>query len=199
MYDFYRHPALVDLAEDLLGTSEIVAHSTFNARPKLPDQKWTTTPWHQDVQYYANHYQNPEDVRIEVISMWIPLQRVTEQNSCLQVAPNFYQESVLDVHQDEESGFIGLSKEDAAKLKPVTIEMERGDILCFDQFVPHRALPNASDAVRWSMDIRYESNLAPTNLSKQLGFVARSGANPLLEESCEQWLEKWKDMPRGRY
>jgi hypothetical protein len=199
MYDFYRHPALVDLAEDLLGVPEVMAHGTFNARPKLPDQKWTDTPWHQDVQYYVKQYTNPEDVRIEVISLWLPLQRVTEQNSCLQVAPDFYPEQALEAHHDEESGFIGLSKEDAAKIKPISIEMERGDILCFDQFVPHRALPNVSDAVRWSMDIRYESNLTATDHGKKLGFTARSKTHPQLEDGCEQWLEKWKDMPRGKY
>ena len=44
--------ALLDLAEDLLGTAELSVHGIFNARPKLPDQRWTDTPWHQDAQYY---------------------------------------------------------------------------------------------------------------------------------------------------
>jgi hypothetical protein len=54
MFHFLAHPALVDVAEDLLGTPEVSAHGIFNARPKLPDQRWTDTPWHQDAQYYKD-------------------------------------------------------------------------------------------------------------------------------------------------
>src|SRR5690242_12096601 len=72
MFQFLAHPTLVDIAEDLLGTPEVSVHGIFNARPKLPDQRWTDTPWHQDSQYYKD----AQD--LHVLSMWMPLQRVTE-------------------------------------------------------------------------------------------------------------------------
>lgn len=192
MFDFMRHPVFLDLAEDLLGNPEILAHGIFNARPKLPDQLWTDTPWHQDAQYYT------DAANTHVISMWMPLKKVTEYNSCMQVAPGFFQDRLLEAY-DDVSGFIGLSKQDAAKLKPVSVEMEPGDLLCFTQLMPHRALPNQSDAVRWSMDVRYEALPTATESGSIQGFTARSEANPDAVDTYEQWLEKWKEIPCGSY
>jgi phytanoyl-CoA hydroxylase len=193
MYAFLRHPKLLDLAAELLGTNELSVHGIFNARPKLPDQKWTDTPWHQDAQYYrdAEH--------VHVVSIWMPLQKVTEHNSCLQVAPGFFTDTLLEGHRDEESEFLGLSKEDARTLQGVSVEMEPGDALCFTQLLPHRALPNHSDAVRWSMDIRYEATSTATEVGRKQGFVARSFEQPNSVESYETWLAKWASIPRGSY
>ena len=80
MYDLLVESSLLDLVADLLGSDEISVHGIFNARPKLPDQRWTDTPWHQDAQYYR-------DVeRVHVVSIWFPLEAVREECSCLQVA-----------------------------------------------------------------------------------------------------------------
>lgn len=193
MYDYLVHSVSLDLAEDLLGTPEISVHGVFNLRPKLPDQKWTDTPWHQDAQYYkdAEH--------THVISMWSPMQPVSEHNSCLQVAPGFFVDRVRDGVIDEETGFLGLTKEDSAKLTGISIEMEPGDILCFNQLLPHRALPNRSDAVRWSMDLRYEATEHATESGKQFGFVARSLRDPSSVTPFDEWLTKWETVPEGAY
>ncbi len=193
MYAFLRHPKLLNLAADLIGTDELSVHGIFNSRPKLPDQKWTDTPWHQDAQYYR------DAENVHVLSIWIPLQKVTEHNSCLQVAPGFFTNRLRDGHRDEESGFLGLGKEDVRQLKGLSIEMEPGDALCFTQLLPHRAVPNLSDAVRWSMDIRYEATPTATASGKAQGFVARSLADPGSVETYEQWLPKWAHIPRGGY
>ncbi|MDF2670013.1 MAG: hypothetical protein K0R67_2319 [Paenibacillus sp.] len=193
MYSFLSHPKLVSLAAELLETDELSVHGIFNSRPKLPDQKWTDTPWHQDAQYYR------DAEYVHVLSMWIPLQKVTEQNSCLQVAPGFFTDRLLDGHRDEESGFLGLGKEDISHLKGLSIEMEPGDALCFTQLLPHRAVPNLSEAVRWSMDIRYEATATATASGKAQGFVVRSLTDPSSVETYEQWLTKWTNIPRGGY
>ena len=77
MYRILVHPVLLDVAEDLLGTPELSVHGIFNARPKLPDQIWTRTSWHQDAQYYRDAADG------HVVSLWYPLQAVSERNSCL--------------------------------------------------------------------------------------------------------------------
>ncbi len=192
MFEFLSHPSLVDLAEELLGTPEISVHGVFNARPKLPDQKWTDTPWHQDAQYYT------DAAEIPVVTLWIPLQRVTEQNSCLQVAGGHQGEPLHEAFKDE-TGFIGLSKERGAALKGVSIEMEPGDALCFTQKTPHRATSNQSDAVRWSMDVRFEATTNATQSGKEMGFIARSEADPDSVTTCEEWLKKWESVPAGSY
>lgn len=192
MFDFLSHPALLDAAQDLLGTTELSAHGIFNARPKLPDQRWTDTPWHQDAQYYKDG----QDTHI--VSMWIPLQRVTECNSCLQVAPGLHRGKLYDDYQDE-TDFIGLSPTDHKDLHGISIEMDPGDVLCFPQKTPHRALPNQSDAVRWSMDIRYEATATATESGKRQGFIARSQQDPSTVATWDMWRHKWEGIPAGNY
>jgi phytanoyl-CoA hydroxylase len=189
MFDYLRYPTLVDVAADLLGTEEILAHGVFNARPKLPDQLWTDTPWHQDAQYYRDAQHR------HVVSIWAPLVAVTEHNSCLQVAPDRHRGPLFEGAVDE-TGFLGLSKEDRAQLQGVSIAMEPGDILCFPQLTPHRALPNHSQAVRWSMDLRFESAENPTTSGRTKGFVARSQHGVT---SYEEWLTVWAASPAGSY
>jgi phytanoyl-CoA hydroxylase len=189
-FDFLKYPALIDIAQDLLGTPEISANGVFNARPKLPDQLWTDTPWHQDAQYYR------EAAEIHIVSMWMPLVRVTEHNSCLQVADGMQNSKLYEGVQDE-TGFIGLSHEDRAGLQGLSIEMDPGDVLCFPQKTPHRALPNLSDTVRWSMDIRFEATATASEIGKRQGFVARSLADPGRVPSYAEWLEQWAAIPAG--
>jgi ectoine hydroxylase-related dioxygenase (phytanoyl-CoA dioxygenase family) len=193
MYRILVHPALLDIAEALLGTPEVSVHGIFNARPKLPDQIWTRTPWHQDAQYYRDAADG------HVVSLWYPLQPVTEHNSCLQVAPRMHRGPVLDGHHDEETGFLGLSPADRQGLTGVSVEMKPGDLLCFTQKTPHRALPNQSDAARWSLDVRYEATDRATESGKDKGFVARSPRNPSAVVPCAEWEQRWTDVEKGSY
>jgi ectoine hydroxylase-related dioxygenase (phytanoyl-CoA dioxygenase family) len=191
MYRILVHPVLLDLAEDLLQTPEISIHGIFNARPKLPDQTWTDTPWHQDAQYYT------DAEHTHVVSMWVPIVAVTETNSCMQVAPRMHTTGLHEAH-DHDTGFIGLSAEMQESTEGVSIEMEPGDVLCFTQLTPHRALPNRSHAVRWSMDVRFEALEGATGNGLDKGFVARCGDASRVTD-CESWLALWEGMPHGTY
>ena len=193
MFDILVHPSLLALAQDLLGTPEIAVHGIFNARPKLPDQIWTQTPWHQDAQYYRDAEQ------VHVTSIWMPLQPITEHNSCLQVAPGLHRGPLHEGWNDPETGFLGLAPEVRDKLEGVSVEMEPGDALCFTQITPHRALPNRSNQVRWSIDVRYEPTAQATAAGQKQGFVAHSPNDPTTVPSYEEWLKQWKEIPAGSY
>lgn len=190
IFAFIAHPQLLDIAQDLLGTAEISVNGVFNSRPKLPDQLWTDTPWHQDAQYYR------EAAETHIVSMWMPLVRVTEHNSCLQVAERM-QDGRLFENFEDETGFIGLTIEDRANLQGISVEMNPGDVLCFPQKTPHRALPNMSDSVRWSMDIRFEATDGASAMGRRQGFIARSPSHPERIPTYEQWLTQWEGIPEG--
>ncbi len=190
MYTMLRSPELLGIAADLLGTSEISVHGVFNGRARLPDQKWTSTPWHQDAQYFK------EAEFIHVPTFWFPLQDVDQSSSCLEVQPRFHHDGLQEDYDDPESGFLGLTPELSSKLSGTPIEMKRGDVLCFTQRTPHRALPNEREFVRWSMDFRYEATATATGSA--LGFVARS-ADPAKETQLKEWLAKWSDRAPGTY
>ena len=193
MYRLLLEPSLLDMAEDLLGTDELSVHGIFNARPKLPDQRWTDTPWHQDAQYYR------DAEAVHVVSIWFPLQAVREKNSCLQVASQGHRDQLFDDYHDEETGFKGIDRAEWDTLQGISVEMERGDALCFTQLTPHRALSNRGDAVRWSMDLRYEATATATTSGKTFGFVARSGKEPETVMGQAEWLAKWDGIAEQTY
>ena len=193
MFDILVHPALMALAQSLLDTPEISVHGIFNARPKLPDQIWTLTPWHQDAQYYRDAEQ------VHVTSIWMPLQTVTEHNSCLQVAPGLHRGPLHEGWNDPETGFLGLAPEVRDKLEGVSVEMAPGDALCFTQLTPHRALPNRSNQVRWSIDVRYEPTAQATDAGQKQGFVSHSLSDPNTVLKYEEWLKQWEEIPAGNY
>ena len=193
LFNVLRHPTLLDISQDLLDSPDISVHGIFNGRPKLPDQLWTRTPWHQDAQYY------PDAETKHVLSIWIPLQRVNEHNSCLQVAPRSHNIGLFEPYNYPETEFLGLSPEDQKKLIGLSVPMALGDALCFSQCTPHRALPNKSRFVRWSMDFRYEATNNSTETGRRQGFQARNSKNPNLLPSYEEWLRQWISIPRGTY
>ncbi len=193
MYALLVEPSLLDLAEDLLGTAELSVHGIFNARPKLPDQRWTDTPWHQDAQYYRDAEQ------VHVLSIWFPLQAVSEHSGCLQVAPQRHRGVLFDDYHDEDTGFKGIDRSEWKRLDGIPVEMGRGDALCFTQLTPHRALPHRGKAVRWSMDLRYEATATATESGKEYGFVARSSEEPEAVMGIEEWLAKWDGIPLRSY
>ncbi len=200
LFEFMSEPKVIDMAEDLLGSPEVFMHGVFNLRPKLPDQRWTRTPWHQDSQYY------PSIAQVHTLSIWMPLMRVTTENSCLQVAEGYHRGDMYAITEDEETGFLGISKEERAAIPGIPIEMEAGDALCFTQLTPHAALPNKSDAVRWSIDLRYQSisdaMVDEYNVEiggRDKGFIARSEADPASVATWDSWERQWEGDPYSAY
>jgi hypothetical protein len=181
--------ALVDIAEDLLGTPEVTAHGVFNARPKLPNQIWTNTPWHQDVQYKGI------SPHVHVPTFWFPLQKVYPEYSSLGVHPDYHDGKLFEPYEDE-TGFLGIRPEDRKHLTSHPIEMDAGDLLCFTSLTPHHAYTNETDRVRWSLDIRYQAtdSVDPTEEQENIGFVVRSGTDQSRVENFDQWYAKgWAD------
>ena len=52
----------------------------------------------------------------------------------------------------------------------------------------HRSIPNHSDHIRWSLDLRYSDPAQPSGRDGVPGFIARSQANP---ESVAQSVDDW--------
>ncbi len=185
VFNIMRHPALLDLAETYLGTSEITAHGAWNSRPKSPDAAFTDTPWHQDGQYFR------EQAHLHTMTVWFPLHDVNEADSCLAVAPNFDPNHLFENFNYPENGFIGLKREEAKDLITLPIAMKAGDGLVFPQTTPHRAMPNRSGQMRWSMDLRYVSTETAHPGALTQGAILRSAGKYELT-SYTAWLRKWK-------
>ena len=148
LFHLIRHPAILDSLESLLGP-EISWTGSYVTRLKLPQNKGTVFPWHQDSQYYGQATQH-----LHVVSLWVPLVEVNEDNGCLYIIPGSHNWSLLK-GQREEDNKVHTLEEVEQRGTPVALPMKQGDILLFSNLTCHASKLNTSSSVRWSVDLRY--------------------------------------------
>jgi len=197
MYKIMKDKFVLDIAEKLLGTSELSVHGVFNARPQLSSKDPVhLTPIHQDSQYWHKEPNEPDlEGKTHVLTFWIPLRDVDIESGCLSVISNketkgiYYDPYDYDYHR---TGMLGLSPKDLRLLNKTPIHMKKSDILIFNQRTPHGANFYNNKPLRWALDFRYEASIGATFVGQKYGFVAQSKTNPLKEDSFENWQEKRK-------
>lgn len=190
IFDLMRHPPCIQIARELMQTNNIVAHGHFHCRPKLPNQPFTDTPWHQDAQCL------PLIAGSNGLVIWIPLMDVDETNSCLEMAPGHHKDGLYKkAKRGEVDYYIRMRDEDTLHLRRQAVPIKRGDVLCFNELTPHRALPNSSDAARWSVDIRFERVGLEHGVGLLKGFICSHDDPSQIETSYEHWKRaKWPNL-----
>jgi phytanoyl-CoA hydroxylase len=161
LFAIMTHPNILDLVESLIGP-EILAHPQFNLRAKLPGHAIAVVPWHQDLAYLeADADETP------MVNFWVPLVDAPMEAGAIQVIPGSHRWGLVP-HERVEFDYLGLP--DSA-------------------LPPHDVVPNLTDRVRWSLDIRYSDPARPTGRAAVPGFLARSQARPdALARSHRDWL-----------
>jgi len=198
-----RNETLLDAVEDLIGP-EIYSNPVQHIRIKPPQSVLTgdltdpktgtkggfdsgVTPWHQD-----NGVVLPNADKTDAVTVWFPLTRATVPNGCLRIIPRSHRSGILN-HCRTTSGLTvpePLLNLDAA----MPVPMDPGDVLFLHRRTCHSALPNVSEEVRVSLDLRYNPVGQSTGREVFPGFVARSRANPESERhDPEAWARSWYD------
>ena len=186
LYDFGMNPGILDLAESILGP-EIQFNGDYWVRSKLPHESLTTYPWHQDSGYYGAATE-----KHHILSLWIPLVDVDEVNGCLQMMPGSHRWGLLPTMSDG-GGHLQPREDIEERGQGVAVTMAAGDVLAFHNLTFHRSTMNRSDAIRWSIDLRYSAIGVPLEwLFRDCinGFVARSRSDPGRVDSWEGWRNK---------
>ena len=148
LYDLVHHGPILDAMEPLLGP-EISFNGDYHLRPKLPSSALTAFPMHQDSQYYG-----PQTGHILVITVWIPLVDVDQENGCLWVIPGSHRWGLLAGARRADDNMV--SFEDVERRgTPIPIPMRCGDFLAFHNLTFHGSKVNRTDGVRWSLDVRF--------------------------------------------
>ncbi|MEM1212647.1 MAG: phytanoyl-CoA dioxygenase family protein [Planctomycetota bacterium] len=184
-FKMLSHPALLDAACALLETDELVTHGVWNMRPKCPGANFTNTPLHQDAQYF------PPQARTRVMSAWFPLHEVDASRSCLEVVPGFKADHLFDADESSGTGFIGIRPNESKDMNRVPIAMQPGDLLCFTDLTPHGATGNATDLMRWSIDLRFVPAETAHPDAYAQGHLSRS-PDPERIDSYDTWVKKWQ-------
>ena len=101
-----------------------------------------------------------------MLTVWFGLWDATIENGCLEVIPGSHREGLL--HHCHTSGAMsrgfGLHVPDwlLRQGDGVPLPMKQGDALFFHRLNCHSSLPNRSDNIRWSFDLRYNPIGQPT-------------------------------------
>ena len=193
IYELLTHQKILDVVASLIGP-EITVNGDYWIRFKMPTGGESIFPWHQDSIYYNRNVDLGEEVTFsqesQILTVWIPMVDVDEQNGCLQIVPGSHKQGLRPCHRDENGRLVPV--EDIESWGEVqNMCMKAGDVLVLGNLTFHRSLENSSEGIRWSMDLRY----SPTDsslewlLEKWPGFVAHS-KQPGAVESWEMWEAK---------
>lgn len=194
---------LLDVVEDLIGP-EIFSNPVQHIRIKppqdaLPENRRDpktgylggfdagVTPWHQD-----NGVVLPDADETNMLTVWFPLTSATCENGCLKIIPRSHLSGLL--HHCP--GVSGLNVPDTLLDldSELVVPMEAGDVLFLNRRTCHSSLPNMSDDVRVSFDVRYNPIGQSTGRDVFPGFVARSRSHPETElRDPEAWAQSWYD------
>ncbi|MFI4980666.1 MAG: phytanoyl-CoA dioxygenase family protein [Nevskiales bacterium] len=140
-----HHKALIGLFERMLG-GPILPHPRVLMRNIFPAREEVTTKAHQD-------FPNVQGSR-EVFTAWMPLIDCPLEVGPLQVAAGTHRDGVYDFHIAAGAG--GMEVSDKLEGRWVSGCFALGDVLVFHSMTVHKGVPNRSDRLRMSMDVRYQ-------------------------------------------
>ena len=194
------HDGILDAVESLIGP-EIYSNPVQHVRLMPPERlvprntatgkaQLAATPWHQD-----NGVLTEEADETDLVTVWFPLVDATEEMGCLVVVPGSHREGLL-THCP---GGVGFHVPDPL-FEPgdgLALPMRCGSAIFMHRRTLHSSLPNRSDCIRASFDLRYQPVGQPTGRSAFPGFVARSRAHPDTEvRDPVQWTAMWTEARR---
>jgi len=193
VFDMVTAPGLLDLVEDLIGP-EITSNPIQHVRIKPPAADLragevrahiTRTDWHQDRAVAL-----AEADQTDMITVWLAITDATVENGCLQVIPGSHQGGMLP-HCPKTQTAIADDFIDLAGAVPLPVG--RGGVVVLHPLLAHASLPNRTDGIRWSFDLRYNRTGQPTGRAQFPDFVARSRADPQSElHDWRIWRANWQ-------
>ena len=143
----------------------------------FPEREEYTTKAHQD-------FPNVQGTT-EVYTAWMPLIDCPMDVGPLQVARRLAHAGVLDFGIAGGAG--GIEITDPLEGRWVSGDFAAGDVLLFHSMTVHKGVPNRSDRLRMSMDVRYQLVSDPFNIDN-----ANPDGQPL------SWDEVYADWRRTR-
>ena len=201
VFNSMTSPDLLDAVESFIGP-EIYSNPVQHIRIKVPESrsprdhlgrvKFGVTPWHQD-----SGVVTPDADETLMLTVWYPLMDADEENGCLQVIPGSHRGEELLTHcpgGKKVLGSLHVPESEFEVGKAVPVPLKKGDALFMTKYTIHSSLPNNSDRIRFSLDLRYNPIGQSTGRTSFPGFVARSRSNPDSElHDPVVWNEMWTE------
>ena len=198
VFNLMRNPKLLDAVEQFIGP-EIYSNPTQHVRIKPPAKfladtssilsEIDTTVWHQD----AGTGTSDADETM-TLTVWISVTKASIENGCLVIAPKSHRNGLALHCHDKRANYSRQSiPEKLIGSIREPIETEPGDVLFLSKYTMHASLPNKSENIRWSLDLRYNPIGQPTGRAWFPGFIARSQSTPKSEmRDPDKWRMSWE-------
>ena len=200
VFELLRNSHILDVLEVLMG-GEIYSNPVQHLRIKPPEKLVpknllsglnAAVGWHQDMGVV-----NAEADDTMMISVWIAVLDANMENGCLQIVPGSHRGD-LAIHCNYAEGKRRYSQvnipDPLVPADHLALPMNAGDVLFFHKKLMHSSLPNISEDIRWSFDLRYNRVGQPTGRPWLPGFVARSRSHPESElRDPAGWKQLWVD------
>lgn len=155
-------PALVDLFARLFD-GPVLPLPRILVRNIFPGKEEHTTPQHQDYPHVQGS--------TRLCTAWIPLGACGGDLGGLRIAAGSHRLGMLPLEPAMGAG--GMSVPGDFSADWVSSPMAPGDVLIFNCLTVHQGVPNRSDAMRLSIDLRYQ---------------------PLADPVCEDWLTPFRGV-----
>jgi len=142
-------PEILDMVEQILGPDFALWNSSFFAKPAYTG---TTTPWHQDGEYWP--------IRpLATCTVWLAIDDTTPENGCLRAIPGSHKDQRLKKHNTNNGPGLALNQElDASEYNAEEGEdiiLQSGQFSLHDVYLLHGSEPNLSANSRRGMTMRF--------------------------------------------
>lgn len=188
LFEFLHNKNLLDAVECLIG-SELTCSPIQHLRPKVPTHmgagNYEMVPWHQDAAVTL------EDADAsDIVTCWMPMVDATQETGCMEVLPGAWKQGLLE-HVN--LGGTTIRPDLLPKTPPLCAECPRGGVVFMSKLTPHRGLPNRSEKVRWTIDLRFQKTGTPTGRPFHPEFPVRSLRDPgLVRKDYDDWCRRWE-------
>jgi len=137
---------ILDCVEDIIGPDIVCwASAVLSKRPRDPKQ----IPWHQDACFWSL---SPA----RTVTVWLAIDDADERNSAMQFIPRTHRQGKIpETTMDEGSVFHKGIKITDEMCKPVSNNLEAGQISLHADMLVHGSPPNDSDKRRCGLTLRY--------------------------------------------
>jgi phytanoyl-CoA hydroxylase len=187
MFEFLHNRKMLDAVESIIGP-EITCSPIQHLRAKVPSSagkgNYEVVPWHQDS---AVTWEEAD--ASDIVTCWIPMVDATVETGCMQIIPGISKHGYIE-HVAE--GGTTIRPDLLPKVPPINAECPRGGMILMTKLTPHCGLPNRSNIVRWTIDLRYQRTGTLTGRPFFPDFPVRSAAHPtsVLNDHAE-WCRRW--------
>jgi ectoine hydroxylase-related dioxygenase (phytanoyl-CoA dioxygenase family) len=188
LHSLAHDEALLDVMRQVVGPTAF-PHPLKIVRMSFPENYEVSTPPHQD---FPNNQGTPN-----LVASWIPLGDVPMEMGPLAILRGSHAYGVLplDVHPGAGNRQAVLPIEMLEELRWVTTDFRAGDVLLFGSKTVHASLNNGSDAMRLSVDFRFQPEGEPlTPIVLEPHFQRQTWDDVYADWESTRYQYYWRDL-----